>query len=400
MKQKKTNIKIKHHKYNLYNKKKNKTKRVLTVIITVVAACGLGVLGYGLGKPIVNYFQNREEYISDSSGSWFPPSGSEISGSSVSSGESGSNVSSGEPTSTPVEVTDPKIYFLPENAAVSSAALNSALAAAKESGCDTAAVTLKDQIGNFLYKSNIAGIKDGDTTIGAMTARQICEAITAAGLTPAAKISTLMDRSSPSLVGGGYVLASGVGSWHDANPEKGGKQWLSPFNQETVKFIGDITSELSMAGFKHIICADTRFPAFYKSDINKFLSNLPLTDYAKRSAALWNVVSSAKEGCEKNGAVMWLMMSAESISAEKKESTDAEITKSADKIKNERLIVSYTGASGTTPARGDAAEFARQISAAAHGAKVAVSVKAGSSAAVDNARNVFINAGFDVFVES
>lgn len=390
MKSKKTNIKIKHHKYNLYNKKKNKTKRVLTAIITVIAVCGLGILGYGLGKPLVNYFQNREQYTSDPSSAWSPPSDSEI---SENSGDD-PNTSSEEPNSTPVEVTDPKIYFLPENAAVSSTSLNSALAAAKESGCDTVAVTLKDKKGNFLYKSDIEGIKDGDTTIGAMTARQICEAITAAGLTPAAKISTLMDSSSPRLVAGGYELAGGSGYWLDAAPAKGGKQWLSPFKSETVKFIGDITTELSAAGFKHIICADTRFPAFYNSDINKYLSNLPLTDSAKRSAALWNVVSSAREGCEKNGAVMWLMMSAESISAEKKDSTDAEITKSTDKIKDERIIVSYTGASG------DAAEFAQQISAAANGAKVAVSVKASSSSAVDNARKVFENAGFDVFVES
>ena len=245
-----------------------------------------------------------------------------------------------------------------------------------------------------MYRSDIEGIKDGDTTIGAMTARQICEAITAAGLTPAAKISTLMDSSSPRLIAGGYELASETGYWLDAAPAKGGKQWLSPFKSETVKFIGDITSELSAAGFKHIICADTRFPAFYNSDINKYLSNLPLTDSAKRSAALWDVVSSARAGCEKNGAVMWLQISGESISAEKKDSTDAEITKSTDKIKDERIIVSYTGASG------DAAEFAQQISAAANGAKAAVSVKASSSSAVDNARKVFENAGFDVFVES
>lgn len=397
MKQKKTNIKIKHRKHNIYNKKKNKTKRVLTVIITIVAACGLGVLGYGLGKPIVNYFQNREQYTSDPSSVWSPPSDSEL---SESTGSSEENISSGEPTSTPVEVIAPKIYFLPENAAVNSTALNSALAAARESGCNTVAVTLKNQKGNFLYKTEIEKIKDGNTIIGTMTARQICECITNAGFTPAVKISTLMDSLSPRLIGGGYKLSGQNGYWLDASPSKGGKQWLSPFTQETVKFIGEITSELSAAGFKHIICADTRFPMIYSSDIKKYLFNLPLEDPVQRSAALWDVVDTARSGAEKNGAVMWLMMSAESISSQNKNSTDAEITTSADKIKNEHIIVSYTGASGTTPARGDAAEFAQQISAVSHGAKVAVSVKAGSSAAIDNALKIFTGAGFDVFVES
>ena len=56
---KKTNIKIKRSKINLYNKKKSKRRQALTIIITVVVVCGLGVLGYGLGKPLLKYIQDR-----------------------------------------------------------------------------------------------------------------------------------------------------------------------------------------------------------------------------------------------------------------------------------------------------------------------------------------------------
>ena len=64
MKPKKTNIKIKRRKYNLYNKKKSKSRQVLSIVITIAAACVLGVVGYGVGKPIMNYLQNREQYVS------------------------------------------------------------------------------------------------------------------------------------------------------------------------------------------------------------------------------------------------------------------------------------------------------------------------------------------------
>ena len=56
---KKTNIKIKHSKFNLYNKKKSKAQRFFKVLLTVVIVCGLGVLGYGLGKPLIKYLQER-----------------------------------------------------------------------------------------------------------------------------------------------------------------------------------------------------------------------------------------------------------------------------------------------------------------------------------------------------
>ena len=58
---KKTNIKIKRSKINLYNKKKNKARRVLKIVITVVIVCGLAVLGYGLGKPLLKYLREKDQ---------------------------------------------------------------------------------------------------------------------------------------------------------------------------------------------------------------------------------------------------------------------------------------------------------------------------------------------------
>ena len=52
---KKKNIKIKHRKYSLYQRKKSKGRKFLTGLLMVILVAGLCVLGYGLGKPLVEY---------------------------------------------------------------------------------------------------------------------------------------------------------------------------------------------------------------------------------------------------------------------------------------------------------------------------------------------------------
>lgn len=335
---KKTNIKIKRSKFNLYNKKKSKAKRALRVAITVVALCALGVLGYGLGKPLVKYIQDRNAGTPDTSA--LLSSIIDAESSEMSTIISTDNTSSTEP--------DPqmsgKVYYLPENAALSEASLTAELAAAKRSGCEVVAVTLKNNDGNLLYKTTIAEVKDSaEVVMGTLTASRIATLISSEGFVPAARISTLMDKTAGGIVKGNYriVEEQGGGTWHDNRPEKGGKPWLSPFKSESVNYIGNITSELSAAGFKKIYCANTRFPAFFNVDITSNLKDLPLTEPDKRLSALWSVVNSAKSGAEKNGAEMWIEMSASAIIAENKNNTDAEIATDKTKIQGVKVIVVY-----------------------------------------------------------
>lgn len=351
---KKTNIKIKRSKFNLYNKKKSKAKRALRIAITVISVCALGVLGYGLGKPLMKYFRDRNSGSPDTSAliSSIIGAGSQTSGENSGSVGSG-DTSSPEPTQ---QITD-KVYYLPENAALSEASLNAELAAAKRSGCMVAAVTLKNADGNLLYKTSVADVKDSEEVVkGTLTASRIATMISGEGLVPAARINTLMDQTAGGIVKGNYRIVEdqGGGTWHDNRPEKGGKPWLSPFKSESTSYIGSITSELSAAGFKKIYCANTRFPAFHNVDITTYLSDLPLTDSAKRTTALWNVASAAKTNAEKNGAELWLEMSASSIVAENRNNTDAELAADKTKLQGVKVIVVYdlvkkpASASGTT----------------------------------------------------
>ena len=56
---KKKNIKIKHRKYSLYQRKKSKGRKFLTGLLSVILVAGLCALGYFLFKPVFYYFSYR-----------------------------------------------------------------------------------------------------------------------------------------------------------------------------------------------------------------------------------------------------------------------------------------------------------------------------------------------------
>lgn len=395
MKNKKNAIKIKRSKVNLYNKRKSKRKQILTIVITAVAACALGVLGFGLGKPLLEYFSGKNN-SSDSSSAWTPPE-SEASSSEITP-ESSSQASSEVVPEPEPEMTD--IYFLPEDAALSSASLNSALAAAKTAGVKTVAVTLKNETGNFLYKSGLKSITTHDIITGTLSAEQICRAIKDAGFVPAAKISTLKDRlcGYKDATDGGYRIAGSGVTWHDDRDEKGGKPWLSPFKPQTLQFIGEVAEELSSAGFKHIIAVNTMYPKFHKEDISTYLSDLPLSDNKARLDALKNVVNSAKAGAEKNGAALWLEISGESVVAKNRLCTDAEIIANADIMGAAKLIIDYTPSETAAEVYSSAKDFAAKLKAALGNAEFYVVINGGySEAVISDVRKAFSEAEIEVF---
>ena len=395
LKKKKNAIKIKRSKVNLYNKRKSKKKQVLTIVITVVAACALGVLGFGLGKPLLEYFSGKSN-ISDNSSAWAPSESEESS--SEASLESSSETSS-EPLPEPLpEMTD--IYFLPEDAALSTASLNSALAAAKTAGAKTVAVMLKNETGNFLYNSAIKSLASRDIITGTLSAEQICKAIKDAGFVPAAKISTLKDRlcGYKDVTDGGYRIAGSGVTWHDDRDEKGGKPWLSPFKTQTLQFIGEITEELSVAGFRHIIAVNTMFPKFHREDISTYLSDLPLSDNKARLEALGNAVNSAKAGAEKNGAELWLEISGESVIAQNKLCTDAEICADSETMAAVKIIVDYTPSEAASEVYSKAKEFAAKLKTALGSAEFYVVINGGySDAVISDVRKAFSEDEIEVF---
>ncbi len=403
---KKTNIKIKHSKFNLYNKKKSKARQALTVILTIAAACVLCVVGYGIGKPVLDYFRNG--YTSgDSSGqsgssdmsALAEPGGSDDRSDLVSLAASESESSQPDSSDVTSPVFDGSMYFLPDNAAVNSASLNSALAAAKSAGATTVVVTMKDSTGYFLYKTGIAEVAESIT--GTLTAAQISDIITKAGLIPAARISTLMDKLNPTLVDASYEHSPGseyTGYWIDDRQEKGGKKWISPFRNNTATFLKTITNELTAAGFTHIICANTRYPKFHNEDISIYLSALPLKDNAKRAAALWSVIN-AVETAAGDKARVWIEMDSVGLAAENKLCTDAEICSDKTKLAASKIIISYAASGNAADAYKNAKEFAAKAKKELGGAETAVLIKGFSGSALSDVQRAFNEAELPVLVQ-
>ena len=187
---------IRDSKYSLYQRKKSKGRKFLTGLLMVILVAGLCVLGYGLGKPLVEYFSNRGNEPPPES-AWTPPVSAEPAAPSA-EGTAEKPAESSEPTAEPEIEKTVSAFILPETAALSSESLNSALAAAKNSGCTDITVTLKDEAGSFLYKTALKDIPESQIT-GTLTAKQIADIITRAGMTPHARINTLLDRTSQTL---------------------------------------------------------------------------------------------------------------------------------------------------------------------------------------------------------
>ncbi len=395
MKQKKTNIKIKHRKYNLYNRKKSKGKQILAIVITIVAAAALCVVGYGLGKPIVEYFQNKQNTSSDSSSAWTPPT---LDADTSGGAETITAPESSETTQPDNEDKEESGFMLPVNAALNSESLKSAVAAAKNSGVSTVVVTLKNEDGNFLYKSGIEGIKDSEAVTGALTAGQIFGIINGAGLTPVAKISTLKDHVSYKYIEDMNFTTTDGWAWLDNFADQGGKTWLSPMLPATVKFIANITSELSAAGFKTILLADTMFPPFRPSYDYALVGDF--SDSEQRLKALWKVIDSASAAAEKNGASIKLEMNGESLLGERT-ATDAEAAGDKEKLSSVPIIADYTADPSDSNAYINVKSFIGRMNSTYKEQEYTVLIKGGgfSASVLDTIKQAFAEAGIIVYME-
>lgn len=380
MKQKKQGIKIKHRRYNLYNRRKSTGKKVFATVLTVLAAAVLCVVGFGIGRPLMEYFQNKKDGTSsDSSSSWTPPGSvtqesAQTSETSASSQEQESQQTS-QAQPEPQEETG--AIFLDEGVLeyYDTDSLKSAIASAKSSGYTAVCVTMKDNMGYVLYKTEIEGVKDSDAVKGKLTAKQVCDTIKGMGMTPVARINTLKDHTSGIYVGGNYLITGDMGAWHDAAPANGGKKWLDPFNANTAAYIGQMTAELSKAGFGRIILANTIFPEFHPTDYSEYLAGQPIGDEAARLNALWDVITAAENAAQENGAKIMLETDSAALFADSRLSTTAEAAGDSVRLRGVELLIAYTGDGAYTGAK----SFMGRMSAQFSGQEYAVYVGAGAS---------------------
>lgn len=317
----------------------------------------------------------REQGTQSSSSGWTPESAESSSVSSSSSANSQESTSSAEENK-PLPKPQKTEYFLSDTAALSSDALKSELAEAKSSGFSVVVVTLKDEDGVFLYNSSIPRVKSN----GTLSAAQIAAEIEKAGFIPAAKISTIKDKSNGVTFDCHYKFSYG-GVWLDNRPGVG-KTWISPFDEKAYDFIKQITTELSQAGFKRIIAANTMVPVFFPIDIKENLAHLPLSSREKRAEALWKVIAAAQEGAQVCGAELYVEMDGTKMILAKKDGTDAELAFDKPMLKTANLLVDYTPSNSADNAYDEAKKFIENLNKALDGAECTVRITGELSAEI------------------
>lgn len=395
MKQKKQGIKIKHRRYNLYNRKKSTAKKVLATVLTVLAAAVLCVVGFGIGRPLMEYFQNKKDNTSsDSSSSWTPPeSVTQESAQTAETADTQEQESQQTSQAEPEPQQETGALFLDEAVLeyYDTDSLKSTIASAKSSGYTAVCVTMKDDMGYVLYKTEIEGVKDSDAVKGKLTAKQVCDTIKGMGMTPVARINTLKDHTSGIFVGGNYLITGDMGAWHDAAPANGGKKWLDPFNANTVEYIAQMTAELSKAGFGRIVLANTIFPEFHPTDYSEYLAGQPIGDETARLNALWDVITAADGAARENGAKIMLETDSASLFADSRLSTTAEAAGDSTRLHGVELLIAYAGDGAYTGAK----SFMGRMGAQFSGQEYAVLV--GSGAAQDELTRAFTENGIAVY---
>ncbi len=330
-------IKIKHHNYSLYPRKKSKGKQALTIILTILLLAALAVVGYGLGKPIMEYLRGERQPNTSEAMT------AEATHETVAAESADPTVEvtvEAETVEPPVVSAKDTVFVLPTSALKTMDTLNNAIAAAKAENYTAVMVTLKSDTGLFLYNSEIDGVKGSALIAGTLSAKDICNAITSAGLVPYAKISTLKDPLSVNYIDDiRYVTADGW-TWLDAAYDNGGKAWLSPFAGSTAEYVSSITAEIAAAGFKTIVLADTKYPPFRQTDYDVYLSNTPeITDPTKRVEALWSVISACDAAAKSSGAEILVMLDSADLDAADKTATSAEMANNKTKLGSVKLLI-------------------------------------------------------------
>jgi hypothetical protein len=245
---------------SLYKRRKGSARKFLEIAVMLVVVCGLGFVGWTVGKAIQDYFGENGQHTGD--GVLDVPVDIDIPDEPPYGEED-------EPDEPYTPSAGFNAVVLPSTALRNMTSLSSQIEQAKNNGFNAVVLELKDSVGNLNFASTFPQIQNSDIiNENSLTAAQIFAAFEGTGITPVVRINTLLDRLSPSAVDdSSYVFEAGGGRWLDDTIERGGKLWANPFLQGTRDYHAFIVDELVNAGFSDIILANTIFPFFRNYDV-------------------------------------------------------------------------------------------------------------------------------------
>ena len=311
--------KIKRTK-NLYRRRKTAGQKVFGTVMLVIAASAIAFLGFCVGKPLLDYLGSIG---TDSPAQEWTPAASYMQrqGEPERTGDVAAETDYGVPAVDHAEpetassvsaeaaaVTEPPVTAVPEQTTtapllipvsdgtlisteVPSAALanRSSLAAvvtkAKNSGYNSAVIQLKDENGNFRYRSTIPGVAGSDLVTGTMTLDEIMSVFAENGVVPVVKLAVLRDEEGCALFTDmSYkCLDDPSVSWLEA----GQRRWANPESDSLREYFAKVITEITEAGFQEIILTDVMFPDFQPYDTEWIPAKYFAAD---RYKMLYNVV--------------------------------------------------------------------------------------------------------------
>ena len=206
-------------------------------------------------------------------------------------------------------------YYLDPDSMSDADRLDAALDELAASGCNAVIFPVKTEGGVFHYRTEldfVATVIDGNDPIQSeLSAADIVKAAESRGLRPVALMSVLNDNNRYGDYRDGSYRSEDGDTWLDTSPDKGGKPWLSPFDETAQEYLCDIVTELGEAGFDEIICDDFIFPEFRSSDID--MLGEEVSPYSDRYQALTSLAVMMNNAGNDAGTRVMLRITANSV---------------------------------------------------------------------------------------
>ncbi len=285
------------YRTNSYEKKK-RLKRALRILLGLIVIAALVFVGYSVGKPILNYLNKENENTDNVEEPWTPPA--------VTSWVTETLDTSGDSTEVTVEpsetVTSPDniinssgltAYMLSEDALSDPSQFSALLDHVKADGYTAVSVTLKAKGGKIYYSTASTMAKsDENAVVGNMPIQQIASLIKNSGLKMIAELNILEDNNRYGEYRDGSYHALDGSTWLDTAADKGGKPWLSPFDDDTKELGRYMADEVSAAGFDYITVSGLTFPTFRNSDLKLLGDTVKDANRYKALIELANIVQT------------------------------------------------------------------------------------------------------------
>lgn len=286
------------YRTNSYEKKK-RLKKALRILFGMIIIAALVFVGYSVGKPIMNYLSKEDEGFENQEEPWTPPVVTSDSSETAASDESLDVSEKPSQDNTPSDdknnSTGLTAFMLSESALNDPSQFSAMLDQVKSDGYTAVSITLKAKGGKIYYNtaSKMANLDD-NAVIGNMPIQQIAYLVKNSGLKMIAELNILEDNNRYGEYRDGSYHALDGSTWLDTAADKGGKPWLSPFEEETKEMVRFLADEVSAAGFDQIVLSGLVFPSFRNSDLmllgetvkdpNRYKALIELANIAKTAA--------------------------------------------------------------------------------------------------------------------